>query len=52
MKVPIRPSIMSPAQFMCSSGVCIPMESRCDNINDCADKTDEANCNRVNISDN
>ena len=28
-------------------GVCIDMMSRCDNINDCADKSDEADCSRV-----
>ena len=28
-------------------GVCIDMLSRCDNINDCADKSDEADCSRV-----
>ena len=30
-------------------GVCIDMSSRCDNINDCKDKSDEADCSRVSI---
>ena len=34
-------------QFTCSDGVCIDIMSRCDNINDCRDKSDEANCERV-----
>ena len=34
-------------QFTCSDGVCIDILSRCDNINDCRDKSDEANCARV-----
>ena len=37
------------SQFTCSGGVCIDMASRCDNINDCDDKSDEADCSRVNI---
>ena len=34
-------------QFTCSDGVCIDILARCDNINDCRDKSDEANCDRV-----
>ena len=34
-------------QFTCSDGVCIDILARCDNINDCRDKSDEANCARV-----
>ena len=30
-------------------GVCISMDSRCDNINDCDDRSDEADCSRVYI---
>ena len=33
-------------EFSCSSGVCIPMIQRCNNINDCEDKSDEAHCTR------
>ena len=33
--------------FLSLGGVCIDMMSRCDNINDCADKSDEADCSRV-----
>lgn len=36
-------------QFTCSGGVCIDMASRCDNINDCSDRSDEADCSRVSI---
>ena len=28
------------------------MNARCDNINDCSDKSDEADCSRVAIEDN
>ena len=34
-------------QFTCSDGVCIDILARCDNINDCRDKSDEANCARI-----
>ena len=34
-------------QFTCTDGVCIDIASRCDNINDCYDKSDETNCKRV-----
>ena len=34
-------------EFTCSDGVCIDILARCDNINDCRDKSDEANCARV-----
>ena len=33
--------------FLSLGGVCIDMMSRCDNINDCVDKSDEADCSRV-----
>ena len=35
------------SQFTCGGGVCIKMEQRCDNINDCRDRSDEADCTRV-----
>ena len=34
-------------EFACSDGVCIDINKRCDNINDCKDKSDEGNCKRV-----
>ena len=37
-------------EFTCSDGVCIDILARCDNINDCKDKSDEANCARVKIN--
>ena len=36
-------------QFTCTDGVCIDIEARCNNINDCYDKSDEANCRKVKI---
>ena len=39
-------------KFTCSSGVCIDINGRCDNINDCADKSDEADCSRVTFEKN
>ena len=38
------------SEFTCSDGVCIDILSRCDNINDCRDKSDEANCARVKMN--
>ena len=35
------------SQFTCAGGVCISLMSRCDNINDCDDRSDEADCSRV-----
>ena len=37
-------------EFMCSDGVCIDILTRCDNINHCKDKSDEADCARVKLS--
>ena len=34
-------------EFTCSDGVCIDILARCDNTNDCRDKSDEADCARV-----
>ena len=36
-------------QFTCSGGVCIDLMARCDNINDCEDRSDEADCSRVSL---
>lgn len=30
--------------FPCDEGRCVPNSYRCDGVNDCVDKTDEANC--------
>ena len=40
-------SSCSQDQFTCGSGVCIDVDSRCDNINDCDDRSDEADCSRL-----
>ena len=37
-------------EFTCTDGVCIDMIKRCDNINHCKDKSDEADCGRVKMS--
>ena len=34
-------------QFACNDGVCIDINRRCNNINDCRDKSDEGHCRRV-----
>ena len=40
-------SSCSDSEFTCSDGVCIDINKRCDNSNDCKDKSDEGNCARV-----
>ena len=40
-------SSCSVTQFSCASGICIPLNKRCDFKNDCPDKSDEAKCNKV-----
>lgn len=32
-------------EFQCDGTRCIPLEKRCDQIDDCSDHTDELNCN-------
>ena len=39
------------SQFTCSDGVCIDMSGRCDNLNHCRDKSDEADCARVKMEE-
>ena len=39
-------------QFQCTNSQCIPGVLQCDGVNDCADKTDEANCRKCNIRKN
>ena len=34
-------------QFTCSNGQCVPLTARCNNINECADGSDEQNCGTV-----
>ena len=33
-----------PDKFTCSSGSCIPLNAKCDSIVDCADGSDESDC--------
>ena len=40
-------SSCSKDEFTCSSGACIDINSRCDNVNDCEDRSDEADCSRL-----
>lgn len=37
-------------QFSCGNKKCIPLEKKCNTINDCGDSSDELNCG--NVSDN
>ena len=37
------------SQFQCTNSQCIPGVLQCDGVNDCADKTDEANCRKCNV---
>jgi hypothetical protein len=39
-----------PDGYTCDSGDCIPLTSRCDNIMDCPDQSDEANCRYISFS--
>ncbi|XP_064111120.1 uncharacterized protein LOC135218617 [Macrobrachium nipponense] len=42
--------VLSPCredQFTCNSGMCVPLASRCDHQEDCADASDELNCTIV-----
>ena len=39
-------------EFTCDNGICIPMEHRCDQKQDCKDVTDEKNCITVSIDPN
>ena len=34
-------------EFGCNSGLCIPLENRCDEVADCDDLSDESNCELV-----
>merc|ERR1712016_84659 len=38
-------------EFTCNSGQCVPLQSRCDNINNCEDGSDESHCGLVQIPD-
>lgn len=31
-------------EWTCLDGMCIPMQSRCNNVPDCSDRSDEENC--------
>ena len=45
-KIPVMTTVNPclPGQFACSDGSCIDILLLCDGNNDCADKSDEANC--------
>ena len=40
-------SSCSEDEFTCGNRICIDIKSRCDNINDCDDRSDEADCSRL-----
>lgn len=37
------------SEFTCDNGICIPMDSRCDNNFDCDDGSDETNCKLLSL---
>ncbi len=39
-------------EYGCFNGDCIPLESRCNEIRECADESDEVNCKLLTIQDN
>jgi hypothetical protein len=39
-------------EYGCFDGECIPLEFRCNEIRECADESDEVNCNLLTIQDN
>merc|ERR1711990_1315475 len=45
-------TVCSWEEFTCSDGACISMERRCDQFPNCADFSDEANCQLVVKGDN
>ncbi|KAK7077204.1 hypothetical protein SK128_002162 [Halocaridina rubra] len=40
-------SLCSDEEFTCDSGLCVPLSSRCDRLDDCSDASDEYNCSVV-----
>ena len=44
-------STCSSGEFMCSNGLCIAVNLRCNTVADCDDQTDEQNCNIVDPPD-
>ena len=34
-------------QFTCSNGQCVPSSSRCNNVRECTDGSDESNCGNI-----
>ena len=51
-KAPLTFSICSSDEFTCDSGHCINIYHRCDDHQDCADNSDEDNCEIVDVPDN
>ncbi|XP_022096408.1 MAM and LDL-receptor class A domain-containing protein 1-like [Acanthaster planci] len=53
-KIPINPTSNPclPAQFACADGSCIDVLLVCDGNDDCADKSDEANCGNCDFESN
>jgi Low-density lipoprotein receptor domain class A len=39
------------SEFVCDSGACISLENRCDEVEDCEDRSDETHCDIVTIED-
>ena len=41
---------MAGGEFTCDSGLCVPMEKRCDQQQDCEDLSDEGGCSLVHVN--
>ena len=44
------PSPLAEHEFTCDSGLCVPMEKRCDQNLDCGDASDETECRLVHVN--
>lgn len=47
---PLKLSTCMALQFTCNNGFCINISSRCDQTVDCADNSDEENCNIIHVA--